>query len=694
MRKIVHYIFSDRFFPFILAILVIVSYGLFAPFMGLFMDDVYIVWFKHVFGATQFIQYFAGDRPFMSYFYVVVFNLLGNAEQPIVWQLFGLFTRWLCSYALWGMLNTLWPKARRQNIWVCLLTTVFPGFSQHWIVIIYSFFYSCLAGLFFSMTLMLKAIRERKHFWFFYLSSIIITTYCMAAPEFYAGLELIRGGVLWIEFSRTEALFWPRVKRTIRFWGAYLFILITFMIWRGYFYVSANHQVYIPHSFLDAIISLANFLFLTIRNMIYSWGNPFQISNYPPYGIFLWSTLFLILAIILALIIWQKQIIKSDEVLTQTSETRWQYEALSLSIFSIIVSIIPFWTAGLLPDYNYPSDRFMLAFIFGGCLLLVALLEFIAGIIKKIKPVNTLLPEIIIISFIVAFSAGYQFILGYHYKNLWLEQTNLYWQMVWRMPGIEPGTTIMTYQLPDETYVSNGAITAELNWTYSDGAPNRRISYEFIILNTNSILPILPTKDDPIKAHQPFEINFRTYQFEGNTDKSILITYENPGCLRVVDNTRTPLNDITWAQNPKLMFSAQNLSDPDLISDHNSIPIHPPFQILGQEPDHTWCYYFEKADLASQLGDYKTVTTLFKEATENNYSPQVQTEYYPFIDAFARTGDWQEAYDLTKNLDYKNNLFLNTGLCHVWSGLSKLAQNDPNAMKLTQDMINNLNCSQ
>jgi hypothetical protein len=32
------------------------------------MDDWYILWFKHVFGALQYPQYFALDRPLMGYF--------------------------------------------------------------------------------------------------------------------------------------------------------------------------------------------------------------------------------------------------------------------------------------------------------------------------------------------------------------------------------------------------------------------------------------------------------------------------------------------------------------------------------------------------------------------------------------------------------------------------------------------------
>ena len=107
MQGIKRILFNDKIISLKIAGLILLSYGLVIPFIGFFMDDWYIIWFKHIFGSIELINYFSLDRPLMGYFYVAVNFILGNSESPLVWQVFGLFTRWLCVYALWGFLNSL-----------------------------------------------------------------------------------------------------------------------------------------------------------------------------------------------------------------------------------------------------------------------------------------------------------------------------------------------------------------------------------------------------------------------------------------------------------------------------------------------------------------------------------------------------------------------------------------------------------
>ena len=109
-KKAFRWLDDYRFTPLILLVLTILSYGLFSRSMGFFMDDWYVIWFGKTFGAAQFPVYYALDRPFMGYFYVIASTLLGKSESPLVWQIFSLVLRWLCSYTLWGMLNAIWPE--------------------------------------------------------------------------------------------------------------------------------------------------------------------------------------------------------------------------------------------------------------------------------------------------------------------------------------------------------------------------------------------------------------------------------------------------------------------------------------------------------------------------------------------------------------------------------------------------------
>ena len=55
------------------------------------------------------------------------------------------------------------------------------------------------------------------------------------------------------------------------------------------------------------------------------------------------------------------------------------------------------------------------------------------------------------------------------------------------------------------------------------------------------------------------------------------------------------------------------MSDPNLILVNADPPAQPPY-LLGPEPEHDWCYYFEKAELARQQADWQQVAMLGDQA--------------------------------------------------------------------------------
>jgi hypothetical protein len=87
--------------------------------------------------------------------------------------------------------------------------------------------------------------------------------------------------------------------------------------------------------------------------------------------------------------------------------------------------------------------------------------------------------------------------------------------------------------------------------------------------------------------------------------------------------------------------------------------------IFGPEPEHTWCYYFEKADLARQQENWEQVADLGDQVFAIPYYPDDNSEYLPFVEAYARTGRWEQARDLTrKTADLMP--ILRPALCAIW----------------------------
>jgi hypothetical protein len=76
----------------------------------------------------------------------------------------------------------------------------------------------------------------------------------------------------------------------------------------------------------------------------------------------------------------------------------------------------------------------------------------------------------------------------------------------------------------------------------------------------------------------------------------------------------------------------------DSVIDSDAQPV-PPYSIFGNEPEHDWCFYYQKADLARQRGDWQEVVRLGEEAEKLGLHPNDQIELMPFLQAHAFLGD-------------------------------------------------------
>jgi hypothetical protein len=140
-------------------------------------------------------------------------------------------------------------------------------------------------------------------------------------------------------------------------------------------------------------------------------------------------------------------------------------------------------------------------------------------------------------------------------------------------------------------------------------------------------------------------------------------------CLWVLDNS--------YLDNPvlsDLIKSAIPKSDLSLISNDPPARGYPPTDLFGREPAHTWCYYFEKADLARQMGDWTTAAALGDQARKLGYTPSRSAsdspqEWLPFIEAYAHLGRWQDAARLTLSAYQQDNRYQHE-FCQLWSSLS------------------------
>jgi hypothetical protein len=90
-----------------------------------------------------------------------------------------------------------------------------------------------------------------------------------------------------------------------------------------------------------------------------------------------------------------------------------------------------------------------------------------------------------------------------------------------------------------------------------------------------------------------------------------------------------------------------------------------PKHIFGEPVTGSWCYYFEKADLARQYGAWAQVAEIGDSAFGLDDSPNHASERVPFIEGYAHIGSWKKALKLTQET-ITINKFMGPMLCDTW----------------------------
>ena len=115
------------------------------------------------------------------------------------------------------------------------------------------------------------------------------------------------------------------------------------------------------------------------------------------------------------------------------------------------------------------------------------------------------------------------------------------------------------------------------------------------------------------------------------------------------------------------MREASALSNPEQILS-SATAIMP--NIYGPEPAHGWCYYFQKADLARQLGNWDEVAELGDTAFQLDDHPNNPVERFVFVEGYAHAGEWNRAMKLSRESYQVSKEYVGPLLCRLWERIA------------------------
>ncbi len=619
--------------PAAFLLLILLAYGTLAPRMGFYWDDLPFAWFLKFFGPAEFIAAFKPFRPLLGYVFLVTTAIFGG--NPIVWQILGLIARFILSLQVWSLLRRVFPTRERSVLWVALLFTVYPAFGQQWVALTHVNqelipLIFLLSSFIVTVNLLRNNSNSKPHL----TLAILLQILGLFSTEYFFGLEILR--ILFILAILSETLTDKKelLKKSITTWLPYLVIWVINAAWTYSYHRSQAYSSYqINFASLLAPLALVNEFITTLSLSGFgSWLNTFNI-----FAVIDASTTQIValcvflLAFVVALAVTSnkgQETSNEENLPTFNFQLSTHYWFLLIGILAIFAGRLPSWAAGLPLKIEFDYDRFFISIMLGASL-------FIAGLADLILKEGR--AKLVVLSLIIGMSAAYQFTVANTYRRDWANTQDLFRQLAWRMPALEEGTTVLTYELPIQ-YLSDYQLMSALNWMYAPNLEGRELPYALGYLKTRF-------EAFEIKPDQPIEITYRTTTFSGNTSQSVVIYKEADGCLRVLDPVYNNAETVPGAS--FYLTEAIPLSNPDLILTDSPAP-EMEKALFGIEPSHGWCYAYAKAEIARQNGDWEEVVRLYKEAQKSEPSPALPVEYLPFIEAFARTDDMDMALKLTE----------------------------------------------
>jgi len=655
----------------ILLVVAVLGYGLLLPQLGFYWDELPMSWIRYELGPEAMTKYFSTNRPIWGMLYQLTTGILPHI--PTYWQVFALILRWVMAVLVWQIAANLWPRHREFALTAGLAFLLYPGFNQQWTSYLYSHFFIVLCFLLLSFLCSIWSVRSAQRQLPLTAAGLVLSALNLWMMEYFFVLELLRPLLILRTVLLTHAgeSAGRAFRRTVVAWFPYLLVFVANVLWRLLIF---NNQVYKPTLFgvvkanpLPAILEIARAITQQLyRTSLAAWA---QVLQFPtaeqdgPRTVALYVAVIVLTGLVVGLyLILERR--------GNSRAPRGEWWPVGLGLVAMLAAGGPFVLTGLEVTIAYPANRFTLPFMLGVSLVLAGLLAFASPGVRLGLTIG-----------LFGLAAGRQALWAEDYRHDWATHKSMFWQMLWRAPGIAPNTIVLLNEGALPYYADNSLIGA-LNWIYDPDDRSAAMDY-VVFYPTSRLGGTLPS----LEAGLPIEYDFISEAFSGTTSQVLAFYYQPPGCLRLLD----PVIDTGNHLIPQgtMMREAAALSSSKWIRlEGGRMPA-----IYGPEPAHGWCTYFERAGLAAQQGDWTAVADLGDEAFRLEDHPNDPVERFVYIEGYAHTSDWRRAVELSNDSYRVSRVYIGPLLCKLWKRIDAEVPESPEGTRAISEVQSMLACN-
>ncbi len=601
--------------------------------LTLYKDDWYYFVDGFFGGSRIFHQMFFIDRPYRGYLFEYLFRILGT--NPLHYQLLSFFWRVLSGITYYWLLNLVWPKNEKLNIWISIFFLLYPGYLWWVSAIEYQpmILSQLLQGFSFVMTIL--CLRKKGFiikpvlFSFSVISGLI----SLLLVDYTIGMELFRVVLIYFSILHEDPIkkTATRIKETIIHGLPFLIIPSSFMFWRLFFFENFRTETDISiqlAKFLSAPLQIGGDWIVNLVKSIFNlnilgWIQPFS-NNF--FSIEL-ANMFIAVVLATIGILVVNSLLRNDEKfceeLTDKNQViNWKKEMLIGGIIGMIGGIIPIIMMNreiAIKAYSH----YLLNILFASAPFLIIVIQWFKT--EKIRKL-----------FLLGMLA-FCIIANYSYSvNIKKEEKSIadFWtQVTIRAPAFEKGTTFLI-NLPNSSGLDNfDAIWAPINLLYMDPA-NINITDGIINYPYAGLSPESETTKKVI-INDETEIGYRSHVSFPKLDQLVVISQPTTNsCVHVIDS-KWPRLSITDPDQVLLTSPRSDISN--ILPERTYINIDE--RVFGEMPKNNWCVIYQKAELALQFEKWDEIELLRVEAEYNGFKPKDQIEWMPFLQAAIYFGD-------------------------------------------------------
>jgi len=613
--------------PFrVFALLALVSGLAYLPFVagfGYFNDDWYLMYAAGARGVSVFADIFSIDRPGRVLVMVPAWLLFGG--NPLYYNLSAYLFRLAGGLGFCFLLRHLWRRQRTETVLMALLFLVYPGFLNQPNAIDYQSHIVGLAAAVFSLALTLKAVLSRRGFAkvVFFALSTLLGWFALWQMEWYIGFEFLRWAAVFLLANREARTLWRRLAGTLRAAWPVIAVPALFLLWRIAFFKPERGATDLGLQ-LDNVIQsplrtgltwLASLFSDSLDVLLLAWGAP--LSSLLAW---VWSRDLLLVGLALgaaALGVFLYFLRQFETTLTDKM-TDWRPEALWLGGTSALAGLLPVILVNRSVDFGFYS-RYSLVSSAGAVVFLVALLYSLESLpLRKVLAAGLVL--------VAVFT---------HYANsqravqVTQATREFWWQVSWRIPQLEKNTTLVT-SYPQVAIEEDYFIWGPASLIYFPQQENPKFIQPGVfaaLLNQDTVTKTL------LREGQEFD-NRRTIRTYKNYRNLLVLT--QPGadsCVQVIDGAQ-PVYSRDETASIRVIGPFSEIEH--ILVNLPASP--PPALVFGPEPKHGWCYYYQKASLAKQRGEWGEIVQLGKQVQGQGLEAGDLVEWMPFLEAYAHEG--------------------------------------------------------